>query len=183
MGARAAVAFRHSGAARLAARALPQTGSLALTRDFRGLAGHFAAARRVLVLTTMPTRSKVTRIRVPAAPVSETHPRVRQAPLDADAEALLLVAKTMHHARVATGVAKIAFGMLAGVATRKSAAMLQGPRVERVVSVARAAAQAASHVAAQRVVAAQTMVASAVAASNDDHHLDEEDRASCVDVA
>jgi len=130
----------------------------------------------------MPTRSKVTRIRVPAAPVSETHPRVRQAALDPDAEALLLVAKTMHHARIAKGVAKIALGMLAGAASRKSAEVLQGPRVDRVVSVARAAAQAASHVAGQRMVAAQTMVANAVAASNDDH-VEEEHRASCVDVA
>ena len=131
----------------------------------------------------MPTRSKVTRIRVPAAPLSETHARVRPASLDPDSEALLLVAKTMHQARIAKGVAKIALGMLAGAASRKSAEVLQGPRVERVVSVARAAAQAASHVAAQRMVAAQSMVANAVAASSNDDHLDEEDRASCVDVA
>lgn len=124
----------------------------------------------------MPTRSKVTRIQVPA-PVSETQPRVRSASLDPDAEALLLVAKTMHHARIAKGVARIAFGMLAGAASRRSAEVLHGPRASRIVSVARAAAQAASHVATQR------MQAVASGASANDEVLPEDDRASCVDVA
>lgn len=130
----------------------------------------------------MPSRARLRR--VPPPPVSETHARVTPSsvppPSDPDAEALLFVAKMMGRARVAQGVAKIAAGLVAGVASRATADLLES-RYARVLHVARAAANAATHVATQRAQAVAAQVAAAQADEGDE--TDDDVQKSCVDVA
>ncbi len=118
----------------------------------------------------MPRRNVVN---IPLPPTSETkrldptsEPN-RRPPLDPDAEALLLVARIMSRARVAHGVAKIASGMLLGAGSR-------------AVAVARAAGEAALHVAAKRVKGRGPRKAEDAAPPQTE---DDDDRRSCVDVA
>ena len=108
--------------------------------------------------STPETRTEDTRS---SEPVSGT--RARRAPPprpSPDEEAMLLMMRVVERAQVAKSFAKLAAGLLTVGAARASAHLTEGPlgplksRIDSVRKIARAATEAAVHVAAHRPEAA-----------------------------